>query len=176
MKKYLSGILVVEGKEDASYLSNYIDSEIVITNGFELDEKTVKYLKDKIVIALFDPDEAGEEIRSKFKKLLPQTIDVFVDIKRCSRGKKCGVAECEIIEILDKLSQYCIEKPTKTKDIKQSDLYNLGLIENKQKREMVCDKLNLGKCNGKLLYKRLIINNITIEKLQKTIEEINHGN
>ena len=47
MKIFLDGILVVEGKEDASYLSNYIDSEIVVVNGFELDERTINYLKDK---------------------------------------------------------------------------------------------------------------------------------
>ena len=40
---YLDGILVVEGKEDASYLSNYISSEIVITNG----SKGSRVLADK---------------------------------------------------------------------------------------------------------------------------------
>ena len=41
MKISLSRILVVEGKEDASYLSNYIDSEIVVVNGYELSEATI---------------------------------------------------------------------------------------------------------------------------------------
>ena len=49
MKKYLDGILVVEGKEDASYLSNYISSEIVTTNGFDIPKETISYLKDKKV-------------------------------------------------------------------------------------------------------------------------------
>jgi len=39
MKKSLNGILVVEGKEDASYLSNYIDSEIVTVQGYEVPEE-----------------------------------------------------------------------------------------------------------------------------------------
>ena len=47
MKLYLKGILVVEGKEDASYLSNYIASEIVVVNGFEITKSTISYLKDK---------------------------------------------------------------------------------------------------------------------------------
>ena len=47
MKMYLDGVLVVEGKEDASYLSNYISSEIVVVNGYELDEATINYLKGK---------------------------------------------------------------------------------------------------------------------------------
>ena len=47
MKLYLNGVLVVEGKEDASYLSNYIESEIVVVNGFEMSESTINYLKGK---------------------------------------------------------------------------------------------------------------------------------
>ena len=54
--------------------------------------------------------------------------------------------------------------------IKQSDLYKLGLISDKEKREYVCKKLNLGKCNGKTLYKRLILNNISYEKLCEIID------
>ena len=103
MKIFLDGILVVEGKEDASYLSNYIDSEIVVVNGFELDERTINYLKDKKIIALLDPDEAGVKIRNKLNELIPNIINVEIDINKCIRGVKNGVAECEIDEILTKL-------------------------------------------------------------------------
>ena len=41
MKEYLKGVLVVEGKEDAAYLSNYISSEIVVVNGFEMNATTI---------------------------------------------------------------------------------------------------------------------------------------
>ena len=40
---FLDGILVVEGKEDASYLSNYISSEIVVLNGYDIQEFTINY-------------------------------------------------------------------------------------------------------------------------------------
>ena len=33
MKYYLNGILVVEGKEDKAFLSNFIKSEILTING-----------------------------------------------------------------------------------------------------------------------------------------------
>ena len=33
MKKQIKGILVVEGKSDVAFLTNYIDAEFVITNG-----------------------------------------------------------------------------------------------------------------------------------------------
>ena len=171
MKLFLNGILVVEGKEDASYLSNYIDSEIVVVNGFELDKSTISYLNNKRVIALLDPDEAGQKIRKKLNNELQNIINVEIDISKCNRGLKKGVAECEIDEILDVLSQYGIEKHDICSNMKQSDLYELGLTGNKEKREFVCEKLNLGKCNSKLLYKRLVLNNITYEQLCEIIKE-----
>lgn len=166
MKMYLSKTLVVEGKEDASYLSNYISSEIVVVNGFELDKNTLSYLKNKQAILLLDPDEAGLKIREKLNKELPNSINVEVDISKCDRGKKNGIAECQIEEILFKLREYAIEKDEKyLSDIKISDLYNLGLIDNKDLRNRVCNELNLGSCNGKQLYKRLVINHISLDKL-----------
>ena len=93
---YLDGILVVEGKEDASYLSNYISSEIVVVNGYELDAKTIAYLQGKKVIALLDPDEAGKEIRKRLNTIIPGLINVEIDINKCNRGKKNGVAECQL--------------------------------------------------------------------------------
>lgn len=170
MKIYLDGILVVEGKEDASYLSNYISSEIVITNGFEIPKETISYLKNRKVIVLTDPDEAGIKIREKLNKLLPNSINVEIDIKKCVRNTKNGVAECDITEVLTKLKPYVVSKDDSVSDITMSDLYNLGLINNKELREEVCRKLNLGKCNGKTMYKRLLNNNIKLEQLCEIIK------
>ena len=88
MKKHLNGILVVEGKEDASYLSNYIASEIVVVNGFELNDNLISYLKNKKVIVLSDPDEAGKTIRKQLNDRLNNVDNVEIDIAKCSRGRK----------------------------------------------------------------------------------------
>ena len=170
MKIYLDGILVVEGKEDASYLSNYIASEIVTTNGFEIPKETITYLKDKKVIVLTDPDEAGKRIREKLNEILPNSINVEVDIKKCVRNTKNGVAECDIEEVLTKLKPYSINQKDNESDISLTDLYNLGLMNNKDLRERVCEILKLGKCNAKTLYKRLLNNNIKLEQLCEIIK------
>lgn len=170
MKLYLKGILVVEGKEDASYLSNYIASEIVVVNGYEIPESTISYLKDKRTILLLDPDEAGLKIRKQLKNLLPNSVDIEIDITKCNRGIKNGVAECQIDEILSKLHKYVDDEVKSSSDITESDLYNLGLIGNKELRKKVCNKLNLGSCNGKTLYKRLLNNNISLEQLCEIIK------
>lgn len=170
MKMFLDGILVVEGKEDASYLSNYISSEIVVLNGYDIQESTINYLKNKKVIILTDPDDAGLVIRNKLNTLLPNAVNVEININKCNRGTKTGVAECEIDEILTKLKSYpAIENKTSS-DIQLSDLYNLGLMSDKDLREKVCAKLNLGKCNAKTLFKRLQSNNIKLEQLYEIMK------
>ena len=176
MKIYLNRILVVEGKEDVSYLSNYIDSEIVFVNGFEMHAFTISYLKDKPVILLLDPDEAGLTIRKKLKTLLKDTVDIEIDINKCIRGKKTGVAECEINEILSKLRPFYIDKPQFSSGLKISDLYNLDITNNKELRQFLCEKLNLGSCNCKTLYKRLLINNVQINDIREIIKEYKNGN
>ena len=170
MKIFLDGILVVEGKEDASYLSNYISSEIVTTNGFEIPKEKISYLKDKRVIVLTDPDEAGLRIRQKLNELLPNSINVEVDIKKCIRNTKNGVAECDIDEVLTKLKPFIVNQIDTESDITISDLYDLGLMNNKDLREQVCAKLKFGKCNAKTMYKRLLNNNIKLEQLYEIMK------
>ena len=58
----------------------------------ELDEATINYLKGKKVIALLDPDEAGKTIRNKLNNLIRDVINVEIDINKCNRGRKNGVA------------------------------------------------------------------------------------
>ena len=175
MKLFLNRILVVEGKEDASYLSNYIDSEIIVVNGYELSSQTINYLKDKEVILLLDPDEAGKKIRKKLNELLDNTVNIEIDINKCIRGDKNGVAECQIDEILTKLAPFCSEKPVNYNNIELIDLIELGLDDNSL-RNYVCNSLKLGKCNSKQLLKRLKTNNIKLEEINEIIEKYKNGN
>ena len=177
MKEFLRGVLVVEGKEDAAYLSNFIASEIVAVNGFEMSSATIKYLKDKEVILLVDPDEAGKSIRKTLNEKLSNVTNIEIDISKCNRGKKNGVAECDIDEIMAKLQPYFVKNSAKLQRITTSELFNLGLVNGeKELRNYVCEKLNLGLCNGKVFLKRLNENNISIEELSKVVEEYKHGN
>jgi len=177
MKEFLRGVLVVEGKEDAAYLSNYIASEIVAVNGFEMSSTTIKYLKDKEVILLVDPDEAGKSIRKTLNEKLSNVTNIEIDISKCNKGKKNGVAECDIDEIMVKLQPYFAKNPAKLKRITTSELFNLGLVNGeKELRNYACEKLNLGLCNGKIFLKRLNENNISIEEILKVVEEYKHGN
>ena len=176
MKQFLNAILVVEGKEDASYLSNYIASEIVTVNGYELSEANISYLKDKKVIILTDPDQAGKDIRKKLNELLNDTINIEVDINKCNRGKKNGIAECEIDEILATLKPYVIDRKETNSNIDSYALYELGILGNKELRKYVCGKLKLGDCNNRQLVKRINYQCIKLDALKSIVEEYKNGN
>ena len=176
MKKYLDAVLVVEGKEDASYLSNYIASEIVVVNGFELSKKTINYLKNKKVILLLDPDEAGQRIREKINQELDNVINIEIDINKCTRNVKNGVAECEIGEILYRLTPYFVDNTSKRITISNAQLSELGILNNKDLREYISEQLKLGKCNNKQLIKRLSFNNIDIGTLKNIVDRYKDGN
>jgi ribonuclease M5 len=175
MKRYLNAILVVEGKADAAYLSNYYASEIIAVNGYELAKQTLEYLKYKSVIILTDPDKAGIEIRAKLNEQLKNAVNVEIDIDQCLRGNKKGVAECMIDEIIKQLSPYENNKPLEEDKITTADLQKICLLNDTNLRNFICQKLRLGICNLKQLVKRLNYHKIELVTIAKLIEEY-HGN
>lgn len=175
MKYYLNAILVVEGKADMAYLSNYFSSEIIVVNGYELAKPTLDYLKDKRVAILTDPDEAGQQIRRKLNAELNNVINIEIDVKQCLRGNKNGVAECMIEEIFEKLQPLIVVQPLPVGKVTTADIQKIKLMNNTHLRMFVCQKLHLGMCNQKQLVKRLNYHKIDLEQLQKLIEEY-HGN
>lgn len=177
MSNYIDGIIVVEGTGDASLISSFIDSEIVVTNGFELDTQTIDYLKiqetNKKIYILTDPDDAGLQIRNKLHHYLHNFIDVNVSKDKCNKHNKHGVAECEIEEIKRALSPYFSQKPIILNKIDINDLYELNLIGvgSNYKRDKISKAFNLGKCNGKKLLERLNSLNVKLDDLKKVLEE-----
>lgn len=157
----LHGILVVEGKNDASYLASFIDAEIVPLNGCELlNLEYIKQASKKTTIYLLcDPDEEGRRIADRVKQEI-DCIDIVLDIHRCNKHDKHGVAECEKQEIMQKLKDFMqnsheIVKETITKT-------DVMLIKNKKE---IAKKFCLGKCSTKVMNQRLNRLGITMEQI-----------
>ena len=176
MKKYLNAILVVEGKEDASYLSNYIESEIVVVNGYDIKKSLISYLVCRKVIILTDPDEAGKSIRKTLNEKLPNAINVEIDITKCDRGNKNGVAECQIDEIMEKLSPYFVEAPKQEEVVTAADLMLLGVYKDKQLKNYICKELKIGECNNRQMHRRIYYNRIKLDTIKKLVEQYKNGN
>jgi len=160
--KYFDGILVVEGNNDASFVSSFIKSEIVVLNGYELEN--MDYLKQvskyKKIIVLTDPDSAGREIAQKVIKELPESINICVDINCCSKKNKQGIAECNKEEILNKLDIFLKnEEVLQDFQIKISDIWKIA-----DKKKIIND-FHLGACNTKKIVERLNSLKVKVEQL-----------
>jgi len=173
MKMNFDGIIVVEGKEDASYLSSFVDAEIVMTNGYEIPSTEIAYLNAvtdrKTILILTDSDSAGETIRSRIK--IPGSIDIRVPLDKCNRKHKHGVAECQKEEIIGILKPFCSKKAAKVSDIDASFLSSLGL-NKKDMRTIFAKKVPVGLVNVKQLVKRLNSLDYTKEKIVSIVKEI----
>ena len=176
MKKQLNGILVVEGKSDVAFLSNYIDAEFVTTNGSETSKDTIEYLKEasktKEIYVLTDPDSPGKRIRDVLDANIPNLKHCFISKENSIKHNKVGVAEGDINEILESLSFALVRNKENVGNLTMNDLVELGLsgtTDSLQKRELVSKKLHIGFCNSKTFLKRLNYLGTSKEELKKLL-------
>lgn len=176
MKQYFDGVIVVEGTGDSAFLSSFIESIYVETNGYEIPKEEMDFLKNlptsKRVMILADSDEAGMQIRTRLLEELINPINVIIDINLCNKNNKHGVAECSKKDILNVLKEHLQNENPFNNTLMTSDIVNLG-INTKEKRKELCQKLNLGKCNNKTMIKRMNFLNIQKEEIKKVMEEEN---
>ncbi len=176
MKKKINGIIVVEGKTDVAFLSSFIDAEFVTTNGSEIPEKTIEYLRksseNRGVFVLTDPDSPGKRIRDILDQNIPNLKHCFVSKEASIKKNKVGVAESTKEEVLKALNSYVETKSSKVSNITSSDLVKLGLIgetDSALKRSLIAKKYHLGYGNAKTFLKRVNYSGLTIEDLEKCL-------
>lgn len=176
MKKKIDALIVVEGKTDVAFLSSFLDSSFVITNGSDVPRETIEYIKTasliKDVIVLTDPDFPGKKIRDLLIKEIPNLKHAFVNKEECIKNGKVGVAESNKEEILRALSTLLISSKKSEGNLTYYDLMELGLIgsnESSNLREKICHKYSLGHSNGKTLLSRLNSINISKDQLREDL-------
>ncbi len=168
-------IIVVEGKNDKNKLNSiYKDANIIITNGSEISSDTINLIKelskkDEVILCL-DPDSPGEKIRKKIMEEVPTCKNVYADkTKSISKNKrKVGIEHMEKEDIIKLFEN--VYSPGYNGSITFIELYELGLLDSKVKREKLCKKLNFGYCNAKQLLKRLNMYNISIDKVKELMK------
>ena len=178
MKYFINKIIVVEGKEDTSYLSSFIEAEYITTNGYDVKPQDLDYINEackyKEVLVLVDPDKAGRDIEKTLRSRIAKATYLEIDISKCIRGKKNGVAECDQQEIINVLKPHFSYKNS----IKVPNLqgkFNKIDFSDKKLRSYICEKLHLGICNLKKLFIRIETLQISEEKLSKIVKDY-YGN
>ena len=91
----IDGVLIVEGKADVSYLSSFVNTLFFTTNGYDLDDEKIRFLKEaskvnKLIIYT-DPDEAGEMIRERIKNQISNVFEAKSEKIVRKKMKKFGL-------------------------------------------------------------------------------------
>ena len=190
---HLREAVIVEGKYDKIKLKNFIDAEIITTDGFRIFKNKEKInmfrriAEKRGIIILTDSDSAGFLIRGHLTSVIePKFIkNVFVpEIKGKERRKEKasaqgllgveGLSEEIIIEALKKAGVGADKKTQETPKITSTDLFRLGLSgggNSREAREKLLKSLDLpvGMSTKQML---TALNSLySLEELEKTMEE-----
>lgn len=176
MKAIINGIIVVEGITDVSFLSQFIDAEFVTTNGSEIPQPTIGYLKKaqekRDIFVLTDPDSPGKRIRDVLDQYIPNLKHCFIS-KECSVKKnKVGVAESTKEEVLKAIENYIQTANNSFGTITNTDLVKLGLVGNDNSQSLrlkVINKYHLGHCNAKTFLKRINYSGLSLEDIKSCL-------
>ncbi|PKK96939.1 MAG: ribonuclease M5 [Tenericutes bacterium HGW-Tenericutes-3] len=173
-------IFVVEGRNDESRLKQiYPNIQVVTTNGSAIDPDKVEVLRkfDETheIVLFLDPDHAGERIRRLLGKSLTHVFHAFVDqnLAHSKNGKKIGIEHASVDTIQNALKDMQNVHYDSTSDVTHSFLHEIGLTggkESKALRYKVASTLKIGHVNGKTLYHRLKIFNISQEKIIEVLK------
>ena len=165
-------VIVVEGKNDANKLKTiFKDADIIITNGSEINSFVINdiynaSLKNEVILCL-DPDGPGEKIRKTIVEKVPNVQQVFArkSIAISKNKKKVGIEHMTKKDLLEMFEN--IKYSKNSGNITYMQMYELGYMTSKEKRIMLCEKLNISYSNGKQLIKRLNMFGITLEEIKK---------
>jgi ribonuclease M5 len=174
-------VIVVEGKNDAFKISSiFPEIKVVTTNGSAIDLDAVNLLKklDEThdIILLTDPDHAGERIRRLLSKSLKHVYHVFLnrDLAISGNGKKVGIEHASEADIRRSLENIKMVSKMSTSDVTHAFLHDSGLTGSKHSqllRDILSNNLGIGKTNGKSLYQRLHMFDITQEQIIEVLSE-----
>ena len=165
-------VIVVEGKNDANKIKSiFKEVDVIITNGSEINNNVINdiykaSLKNTVVLCL-DPDGPGEKIRKKIIEKVPNVHQVFAKkVDAISKNRrKVGIEHMKTEDILEMFKN--IKYYNGAGVITYMELYELGYMTSKEKRALLCEKLNISYSNGKQLLKRLNMFGITLEEIKK---------
>lgn len=173
-------IIVVEGRDDTAAVKRAVRAETIETRGSALNDETIEIIRQaqalRGVIVFTDPDFAGEKLRKQISAEVPGIKHAFVT-QAAAKGKNdIGVENASVETIRNALTAARAEWIEESDEIISWEmLLDAGLIgkeHSREKRELLCKRLGIGYCNGKQLYKRLLIFQISEEIFLGALKEI----
>ena len=168
-KYYIDAVIVLEGSNDVSYLSSFIDSQFFVTNGYDINSEKLDFLKrvseiNKLII-FADNDKAGEIIANKIKTKINGAFVAKSEKIFKKNSKKAGVAETKIEEIIRVLTPFISDASQKQKIRKYNLDQIISLSDNPNlMREKIINEYRLINGNNRFLEQQL--NMLKIDELE----------
>ncbi|KRM84596.1 ribonuclease M5 [Liquorilactobacillus vini] len=187
--KNIKEVIVVEGKDDTKRIKLAVKADTLETNGSAISPSCLQQIallqKRRGVIVFTDPDFSGEKIRQTIAQQVPGVKHAFLTKQQAIPGKKgsLGVEHASVTAIRQALANVYTERPAAQPLITRSMLQQAHLTAGyaaKSRRARLGEILQIGYTNGKRLYERLNLFQITPEKFQTAVaqldqEEKKHG-
>lgn len=180
-------IIVVEGKSDTLAINRAVKADTIETNGSAISDaviEAIRHAQEKRGVIIFtDPDFPGEKIRKTITARVPHCKHAFLtrDEARGKATESLGIEHASNEAIIEALRQVYTETDDTPELIPAELLMAYGLIggqKARQRREKLGEYLKIGYTNGKQLYKRLKMFQITeavfITAIEAVIQEENH--
>lgn len=163
----INHLIVVEGCHDEAYIKTYFNCFTYSINGLDINQEKISFLcrvkKVRNIILLLDSDEEGKRIREKINNLLPDCINVELDINKCNKNNKHGVHECEKEELIFKL------KPFEEKEFKKGEIDYPFLYSLNYDFDIIKTRYGIGNVNNKKLVN--LLNCLLVKK-----KDLKNGN
>jgi len=176
-------IIVVEGKTDVSFLSQFLDATFLITNGLNVDEELIgtigSYLPHPGVILLTDPDGPGKSIRQQILRFYPDIKNAYISATKSRVGRKVGVAQSTQEEVMTALANLVTFNPSLVERISIVQLTDIGFAGTNranQLRNAFTESHHLGHSNAKLFIKKINALGISIDQLTQWKEAYEQTN
>ena len=162
-KLKIDDIIIVEGKDDVSNLSQVIDATIIPIHGsVGLSDKKLRQIEvlseNNNIIILTDPDFTGKKIREKINERVNKNIvNIHVSRNKANKDGNIGVENVDKNVIYNIFLEYLNNKDKKNNrtytytvsDIIENKL--MGSKDSKLRRQMLGDMLKIGYYNSKSL-------------------------
>ena len=187
-KMKIQEVIVVEGKDDTKRIKMAVNADTIETRGSAISDETLDQIAElqekRGVIVFTDPDYSGEKIRKTIREAVPGVKHAFLKRKDAvpDHQGSLGVEHASPEVIREALKNLYTEVPDAPAMISRETLAAKRLINGsaaKKRRELLGEILNIGYTNGKQLYKRLRLFEITPgdfeDAMQKVEQQMENG-
>lgn len=172
-------VIVVEGKNDTNKLKQFLECDTIETSGTDLSKEKLDLLqevqKTRGIIIFTDPDAPGTLIRARINEKVKGAKNAFIMKQKARTSKKVGIEHASKEDLLESLSHLLTYDENVKETLSKADFMELGLSGKSDSallREKLGERLFLGKCNAKTLWKRLNMLQLNKKQIIEMIEDI----